>query len=120
MNAQIRKDLDERTVEKERIDFLERMMAARDEDIQAYKRGQPVLGKLEMLRELEQMTMKEQYRDALIDCGLLPIWRGSTRCRTVCCRRENPHVGTGNPLVDPGQQVAGRDAEEKAWSGEGR
>lgn len=70
-----KRELDADTVEKDCIDFLERMMVARDEDVRAYKRGQPALGKLKMLREVELMTMKVQYRDALIDSGLLPIFK---------------------------------------------
>lgn len=70
-----KKELDPEKVEKDSIDFLERMMVARDEDVRAYKRGSPALGKLKMLREVELMTMKVQYRDSLIGSGLLPIFK---------------------------------------------
>ncbi len=46
-----KKEMDPAKVEQECITFLERMMRARDDDVRSYKKGQPALAKLKMLRE---------------------------------------------------------------------
>lgn len=68
-----KQELDPAKVEAECVAFLERMMAARDEDIKSYKRGKPALEKLKMLREVELMVMKVSHREQLLDNMLLAI-----------------------------------------------
>eukprot|EP00177_Eucheuma_denticulatum_P008496 GFKZ01015455.1.p1 GENE.GFKZ01015455.1~~GFKZ01015455.1.p1 ORF type:complete len:496 (+),score=144.58 GFKZ01015455.1:552-2039(+) len=66
-------ELDPAKVESECVAFLERMMAARDDDMRSYKRGKPALEKLKMLREVELMVMKVSHREQLLDNMLLAI-----------------------------------------------
>lgn len=68
-----RKEVDPAKIEADCVQFLERMMKARDDDIKAYKAGKPALNKLKMLREVELMAMKVSYREQLLDNMLLAI-----------------------------------------------
>ncbi len=67
------KELDRNRVESECITFLDRMMQARDSDMECYKNGRPALNKLKMLREVEQMITKVTHRETLVENMLLPI-----------------------------------------------
>lgn len=69
------KELDPQTIENESVAFLERMMKARDDDLRSFKKGQPALEKIRMLRDVEMMMMKVQYREYLLDNLLLSVFR---------------------------------------------
>lgn len=69
------KELDPHMIENESVAFLERMMKARDDDLRSFKKGQPALEKIRMLRDVEMMMMKVQYREYLLDNMLLPVFR---------------------------------------------
>lgn len=69
------KELDPKLIENESMAFLERMMKARDDDLRSFKKGQPALEKIRMLRDVEIMMMKVQYREYLLDNMLLPVFR---------------------------------------------
>lgn len=68
-----KREVDPAQIEAECVAFLERMMKARDDDLKAYNSGKPALEKLKMLRSVELMLMKVQYREQLMDNMLLAI-----------------------------------------------
>lgn len=68
-----RKEVDQSKVESECLEFLQRMMAARDSDVLAYSRGQPALAKLKMLREVEAITTKVSHRECLLESMILAV-----------------------------------------------
>lgn len=70
-----KKKLDPAVIETECVAFLERMMKARDDDLKSFKKGQPALEKIKMLREVEMMMTKVQHREYLLDNMLLPVFR---------------------------------------------
>lgn len=69
------KEMDPQMIENESVAFLERMMKARDDDLRSFKKGQPALEKIRMLRDVEMMMMKIQYREYLLDNMLLSVFR---------------------------------------------
>ncbi|KAI0563616.1 Transcription factor IIS [Gracilaria domingensis] len=69
------KELDDNIVRTQCLDFLEKMMTARDDDVKAFRNGQPALSKLRMLREVELMLMKTSHREMLLDSMLLNVMK---------------------------------------------
>lgn len=70
-----KRELDPTVIETECVAFLERMMKARDDDLKSFKKGQPALEKIKMLRVVEMMMNKVQHREYLLDNMLLPVFR---------------------------------------------
>uniref|UniRef100_A0A7S1ERP1 TFIIS N-terminal domain-containing protein n=1 Tax=Timspurckia oligopyrenoides TaxID=708627 RepID=A0A7S1ERP1_9RHOD len=68
-----RREVDDAVVDKETVDFVAKMMTARDQDLIAYKKGKPALNKLRLLTELESMVKKVPYRKALLINGVLNV-----------------------------------------------
>lgn len=55
------------------IDLLERMIVAKEKDIQAYREGNPVLSKIKMIRELDRTVLKVGYLEHLLNNMFLAV-----------------------------------------------
>lgn len=72
-----RKEADPVEVDEKVVEFLSVMMAAREDDVEAYSDGRPALNKLRMLPEVKLMFVRHEYREALLDrmvLGVLKCW----------------------------------------------
>lgn len=74
-NRRRRNEPDPHVLEQECVAFLERMKKARDDDLRSFKKGQPALEKIKMLRDVEKMMAKVYHREFLLDNMLLAAFR---------------------------------------------
>jgi transcription factor SPN1 len=68
-----RKEADPVEVDAKVVEFLQRMMKARNDDVKAYASGQPALSKLAMLPEVRLMFVRHEYRESLLDHMMLAV-----------------------------------------------
>jgi hypothetical protein len=68
-----RKEADPSDIDEKVVEFLSRMMQAREDDVEAYNTGKPALNKLRMLPEVKLMFVKHDYREALLDRMVLAV-----------------------------------------------
>lgn len=67
------KKFDIHTIEAHCIDFVSRMIQARNEDTEAYGSRRPALRKLKMLREVEETYTNVQYKEPLLENNFLAV-----------------------------------------------
>lgn len=67
------KEVDVHKIEVQCIDFLSSMIQAMNEDLEAYKSGKPALQKLQMLRDVEEMSTKVQCKEPLLENNFLAV-----------------------------------------------
>lgn len=60
-------------IENESIDFLERMVEARNADLEAYNAKKPPMAKYKMLREVEDFGVKKHHQPFLLQNNFLAI-----------------------------------------------
>jgi transcription factor SPN1 len=68
-----RKEIDPMEIDAKVVEFLQRMMKARNDDVKAYASGQPALNKLAMLPEVRLMFVRHEYRESLLDHMMLAV-----------------------------------------------